>query len=62
MASSRVATAIPGLAPERGVLARGRIADVTVARAAELRDVQHVFVGGRHVVRDGRHAAAVGAR
>jgi imidazolonepropionase-like amidohydrolase len=61
MASSRVATAIPGLAPERGVLARGRIADVTVARAADLRDVRHVFVGGRHVVRDGSHAAAVAA-
>jgi imidazolonepropionase-like amidohydrolase len=61
MASSRVATAIPGVAPGRGVLARGRVADVTVARASDLRDVRHVFAGGRHAVRDGLLATQVAA-
>ena len=53
MASSRVASAIPGVAPARGLLQAGRIADIAVAREEELRDVRHVFAAGRHVVREG---------
>jgi imidazolonepropionase-like amidohydrolase len=53
MASSRVATAIEGLAPERGHLAPGLVADITIARCDDLCSVRDVFVGGRQVVRDG---------
>jgi hypothetical protein len=61
MATSRVVDAIPGVAPGRGRLERGRIADVTIARVDELRDVRHVFVAGRHVVADGALAQEVAA-
>lgn len=59
--TSRVSDAIPGLAPNRGTLARGRIADITVARATDLRDVRHVLIGGQVVVRDGAIAAVAAA-
>jgi alpha-D-ribose 1-methylphosphonate 5-triphosphate diphosphatase PhnM len=58
MASSRVAALIPGIAPERGELAAGRIADVAVVRD-DFRSVRHVFAAGRHVVRDGSLAVNV---
>jgi imidazolonepropionase-like amidohydrolase len=57
MATSRVAAAIPGVAPSRGRLAPGLVADVAIARADDLSDVRHVFTAGRHVVRDGELAA-----
>jgi imidazolonepropionase-like amidohydrolase len=41
------------VAPGRGRLSRGAIADVAVVSADDLRDVRHVFVGGRQVVREG---------
>jgi imidazolonepropionase-like amidohydrolase len=53
MATSSVADAIPGVAPGRGRLTRGAVADVAVVSADDLRDVRHVFVGGRQVVREG---------
>lgn len=61
MATSRVARAIPGLAPDRGTLAAGKVADVVVAREDDLSDVRHVVVGGRHVIRDGVRVAGEAA-
>ncbi|ALE04900.1 hypothetical protein AL755_04300 [Arthrobacter sp. ERGS1:01] len=60
MVTSAVAEAIPGIAPERGELRRGLIADVVVTRADDFRAVSHVFVDGTAVVRDGQ--LMVGAR
>lgn len=53
MASSRVAALIPGIAPARGELAAGRIADIAVVQGDDFRAVRHVFAAGTHVVRDG---------
>lgn len=53
MATSEVAAAVPGLAPNRGVIARGRVADLAVVSAHDYSDVRHVVVGGEHVVANG---------
>ena len=60
MATSAVARLIPGIAPGRGELRRGLVADVVVTDAEDFRAVRHVFVDGEQVVRDGR--LAPGAR
>ncbi|AMM34461.1 hypothetical protein SA2016_3804 [Sinomonas atrocyanea] len=60
MATSSVADLIPGIAPERGTLRRGLVADVVVADARDFRRVRDVFVGGERVVAEGQLAA--GAR
>jgi imidazolonepropionase-like amidohydrolase len=54
MATSRVADSVPGIAPGRGRLAKDTFADIAIARQEDLRNVRHVFSGGRHVVRDGQ--------
>ena len=54
MATSAPADLIPGIAPGRGRLEAGRMADVVVASADELRDVRLVLVDGVCVVRDGK--------
>lgn len=53
-ATSRVAEAFPGLAPERGLIARGRIADLVVTGLQQISDVQFVLIGGTVVVEDGK--------
>lgn len=53
MATSAAAEAIPGLAPNRGRLERGRIADIVVTDADDLRDVKFVYIDGICVVRNG---------
>lgn len=54
MVTSAVADAIPGIAPERGELRKGLIADVVVTGAEDFRAVSHVFVDGIGMVRDGQ--------
>ncbi|MGH3813376.1 MAG: hypothetical protein ACRDUV_13135 [Pseudonocardiaceae bacterium] len=53
MASSHVADAIPGIAPNRGRIGPGAVADVVVADSRRLDDVQWVFVAGDPVVTNG---------
>lgn len=53
MATSRVAELIPGIAPERGQLKPGWIADLAIVNADNFTDVRDVFVGGQHVVSGG---------
>ncbi|MFF3856076.1 hypothetical protein [Micromonospora sp. NPDC002575] len=54
MATANVADAIPGVAPRRGRVVPGAIADLIVTDPAELTRVGLVMIGGRVVVRDGR--------
>src|SRR5262249_28392892 len=44
----------PGLAPDRGVLGRGKIADVVLADADNIGNVRTVIIGGQIVARDNR--------
>lgn len=54
MATSAVADTVPGLAPRRGRIVPGAIADLVVTDPAALDDVRTVMISGRIVVREGR--------
>ncbi len=54
MATANVADAIPGLAPRRGRVVPGTLADLVVTDPAELDKVGTVMLGGEIVVRHGR--------
>jgi imidazolonepropionase-like amidohydrolase len=58
MATANVADAIPGVAPRRGRVVPGAIADLVVTNPAELDHVRIVMIGGEIVARDGRRVAA----
>jgi adenine deaminase len=58
MATANVADAIPGIAPRRGRVVPGALADLVMTDPAELHRVRTVMIGGKIVVRDGRRAAA----
>jgi imidazolonepropionase-like amidohydrolase len=53
MATAHVASVIPGIAPNRGRIGPGAVADVVVADSAQLGNVRWVFVAGDPVVADG---------
>ncbi|PWK81288.1 imidazolonepropionase-like amidohydrolase [Lentzea atacamensis] len=57
MATSTVADTFPGLAPRRGRIVPGAIADLVVTDPAALENVGTVMIGGRIVVREGRLVA-----
>ncbi len=54
MATANVADAIADLAPRRGRVVPGAIADLVITDPAQLHHVKTVLIGGRIVVRDGR--------
>lgn len=58
MATANVADAIAGLAPRRGRVVPGAIADLVVTNPRELHQVRAVMIGGEIVARDGRRVAA----
>jgi imidazolonepropionase-like amidohydrolase len=58
MATSTVADAVPGLAPRRGRVVPGAIADLVMTDPAQLDRVRAVMIGGDIVARDGRRSAA----
>lgn len=57
MATANVADAIPGIAPRRGRVVPGALADLVVTDPAELHQVGTVMISGKIVVRDGRRVA-----
>lgn len=58
MATANVADAVPGIAPRRGRLTPGMVADLVLTDPARLPRVSTVVIGGEIAVRDGvRHAA-----
>ncbi|SDF54405.1 Imidazolonepropionase [Lentzea fradiae] len=57
MATSAVADAFPGLAPRRGRIEPGAVADLVVTSPAALENVRTVMIGGEVVVREGRLVA-----
>ncbi|GAB3394926.1 amidohydrolase family protein [Amycolatopsis echigonensis] len=56
MATAHVADAIPGVAPGRGRVLPGAVADLVLTDPAELARVRTVIIGGEIVVRDGARA------
>jgi hypothetical protein len=56
MATANVADAIPGIAPGRGRVVPGAVADLVVTDPGRLDRVGVVMIGGEVVVRDGRRA------
>jgi imidazolonepropionase-like amidohydrolase len=53
-ATYNVAKAFPGLADERGLIAREKIADLIVTDPVYLSKVEKVFIGGKMVVENGK--------
>nr|WP_245782889.1 amidohydrolase family protein [Amycolatopsis sacchari] len=56
MATAHVADAIPGVAPRRGRVVPGAVADLVLTDPMELPRVRTVIIGGEIVVRDGARA------
>jgi hypothetical protein len=57
LATRNPAHLFPGLAPGRGLLEPGKIADVVLADASDIGNVRTVIIGGKVVVRDRRENA-----
>jgi cytosine/adenosine deaminase-related metal-dependent hydrolase len=58
MATANVADAVPGLAPRRGRVVPGAVADLVVTDPTALYHVRAVMIGGRIVARDGHPASS----
>ena len=58
MATANVADAIPEVAPRRGRLTPGAVADIVLTDPADLPRVRTVIIGGETVVRDGARVTA----
>jgi len=56
MATSNVSKFIPDLAPHRGLIQKGKIADLVMVDAEHVSDVEKVIIGGQVVIEDGYHA------
>ena len=54
MATSAPAEYIPGLAPRRGLIKPGNVADITVVDRDDITKVKYVIIGGKIVVEEGR--------
>ena len=58
MATANVADAIPEVAPRRGRLTPGAVADIVLTDPANLPCVRTVIISGETVVRDGARVTA----
>ncbi len=57
LGTKNVAGAIPGIAPNLGLLQKGYTADVIITAYPEISKVEAIFIGGRLVARDGRRVS-----
>lgn len=61
LVTSSPASFIPGLAPNRGMVEAGRVADVIIVDRDDITNVRTVIIGGEVVVDEGRIVAPIGA-
>ncbi|MDP9260672.1 MAG: amidohydrolase family protein, partial [Actinomycetota bacterium] len=61
LVTSSPAGFIPGLAPNRGLIEEGRVADVIILDRNDITNVRYVIIGGEIVVEEGRIVAPIGA-
>jgi imidazolonepropionase-like amidohydrolase len=54
LATSAPARAVPGVAPNRGLIQAGKVADLCVVDRDDISKVRYVIIGGRIVVENGR--------
>ncbi len=54
LATSNPAKIIPGVAPNKGLIEPGRVADLCIVDKDDIAKVRHVIIAGRVVVADGR--------
>jgi len=54
LATSNPAKIIPGVAPNKGLIEPGRVADLCIVDKDDISKVRHVIIAGRVVVEDGR--------
>ena len=54
LATSAPAKVVPGVAPNRGLIQAGKVADLCVVDRDDISKVRYVIIGGRIVVDDGR--------
>lgn len=54
LATANVVTAIPNIAPNRGEIAGGKIADLAILNQRDISEVSTVLIGGKVVVNEGR--------
>lgn len=57
LGTTNVTKAIPGIAPELGLLQKGYIADVLVTAYPEISKVERIYIGGKLVAEDGKRVA-----
>lgn len=54
LATSNPARIVPGVAPDRGLIEEGKVADMIVVDRKDISNVRHVIIGGRVIVENGR--------
>ena len=60
LATSSPAAIVPGLAPRKGLIEPGGVADMVVVDQEDITRVRHVIIGGRIAVEDGRRVNSRG--
>ena len=57
LATSSPASIIPGLAPQKGLIEPGKVADIIIVDKDDITNVRYVIIAGRIVVEGGRIVA-----
>lgn len=57
LATSSPASIIPGLAPQKGLIEPGKVADIIIVDKDDITNVRYVIIAGRIVVEDGKIVA-----
>jgi len=54
LVTSAPARVIPGVAPNKGIVEPGKVADICIVDRDDISKVRHVIIAGRVVVEDGK--------